>query len=195
MFRKAIVGFLAVMAAFTINAEQITQFAFIKNPDVNLRADASTSSQVVGKAECGGLYVVNEIRGDWTQVQICDGIDCEYLWISSQFVEILTDRGADESFMDSSFSFEDGDTYGLLSFERIGNDEWGNPKYNYHCLVKNNQMIRDGGNGVIVNECRPVISIMGILCQPEDWCDVVGGAVYDPDKKLLWYAGFLWNEE
>ena len=72
---------MAVMAAFSINAEQITQFTFVKNTDVNLRANASTTSQVVGKAECGDLYVVNEIRGDWTQLQVCDGIDCEYLWI------------------------------------------------------------------------------------------------------------------
>lgn len=185
---------LALVSAFASFAQEVTSYAYVTKSNVNLRTQPSTSSAVFGKAEFGNIYLVMQTKGDWTQIEVSNGPDSDYPWISSKFVETLNHTGFPKEKLDASFSYEDGPDFGMLSFENAGKDEYDNDLIRYSYWIKNRDMQNDGGTGIVVNESGTVL-YLGSLSQPEQYMDEVGSAIYDEKKGLLWYGGFLWKED
>ncbi len=184
---------LATAFTFTAFAEETESYAYVIKSNVNLRSEPSTQSKVHGKASKGDIYRIENIEGDWLRIEVFENMmDSYFPCISSQFVKILNNNPVTEDALSSTFSFEDGDLFGVLFFEKENKDEWGNDRYRYTKLIKNREFMEQGGTGVVDNTSECVLYIDNIM-QPEDFVEYP--VVYDKEQGLLWYAGFLWKED
>lgn len=190
---KKITFFLMAMTlVLGAYAQDETPYAYVTNQNVNLREKPSTSGKLFGKASQGDIYRIDgEKQGDWFQIEVSNGPDSWFPFISSQFVKVLNSTPMTEADLDKTYSFDDGNVYGLLSFEKDKTDQWGNTWYRYNILIKNRELQEMGGTGIIENKSESVLYLDNIM-QPEDYVDYP--VVYDKNQGLLWYAGFLWNE-
>lgn len=185
-----ILGLSLTIAAY---AQEDLSYAYVTKSNVNLRQGPSTSSKVVGKANSGDIHRIDKKIGDWYRIEIDEGPESWLSCISSQFVKVLNSTEMTPEVLSYSYSFEDGDIYGMLNFEKDKTDEWGNDWYRCNILVKNRQWQEQGGNGIIDNRSESVIYLGTSINNPEDYLDYP--VVYDKDQNLLWYAGYLWNKD
>lgn len=185
---------LALTMAFGTYAqeESSSSFAYVTKSNVNLRENPTTSSRVVGKANMGDIHRIEENHGAWYRIEISEGPESWYPCISAQFVKVLNNSVVPESALESTYSFDDGNIYGVLYFEKDGKDQWNNEWYQYHLIIKNRELQESGGTGVIDNSSGKVMYLNNIM-QPDEYMDYP--VVYDQRQSLLWYAGFLWNKD
>lgn len=173
---------------------ETTPYAYVKTSGVNLRARPSTSAAIGDKASEGSVYRVLSTDGDWIQVEVSYGPESSYYWMSSQFVDILKHKGFPENKLTSQFSYDKGSDFGMLTFEKLGADEYDNIKVSFHYMVKNGDLMESGGNGVVLNESGEILYFgSGALGSPDGWEDYP--IVYDAERGLLYFCGILWKEE
>ncbi len=180
--------------AFAQDDTEATTYAYVKASGVNLRTKPSTSSAIGAKASIGNIYPVLATNGEWIQVEVAEGPESNYYWLSSKFVDILKHKGFPENKLSSRFSYEKGKDFGMLNFKKIGNDEYDNTKVSFHYTIKNSDLQATGGNGIVLNKSGEILYIgTGSLLPPEGWED--SPIVYDREKGLLYFCGILWKEE
>lgn len=191
--KKIIFLLMALTMALGASAQDETPYAYVTKSNVNLREKPSTAGKVFGKASKGDIYRIDgEKQGDWYQIEVSDGPDSWFPFISSQFVKVLNSSPMTKADLDKTYSFDDGNVYGVLYFEKDKTDEWGNDWYRYNILIKNRELQEMGGTGLIENKSDSVLYIDNIM-HPEDYADYP--VVRDRNQGLLWYAGFLWKED
>lgn len=190
--KKTISLLLGMAIAAGAYAQEESKFVYVTKSGVNLRQDPSATSSVVGKANIGDIHRIENAHGDWYRIEIAEGPDSWFPCISAQFVRVLDNSAVTEDDLKSSYSFEDGDNYGMLSFEKEPNDEWGNKRYRCDILVKNRQLQESGGTGVVDNRSESVLYFDNIM-QPEAYAEY--SVVYDKAQGLLWYGGYLWKKD
>lgn len=181
---------LLALGAFAQNETGTTPYAFVNTSGVNLRNEPSTTSSVGTKANVGDVYRVLEVNGDWIQVEVCDGPDSNYYWISSRFVDILNHKDLPENKLDAMFSFERGTDTGMLVLEKKGKDANDNTVVTYSYLIA-----KDGNDAApVLNKSGECLYLWtGTLLPPEGWED--SPILYDEGKGLLYFCGILWKEQ
>lgn len=191
--RKLIAIIMSMALTVGAFAQETSSYAYVAKQNVNLRDKPSTSGKVLGKTSGGDIYrIQGEKQGDWYQIEVSEGPDSWFPFISSQFVKVLNQSDMTEKDLEKTFFFEDGDVYGMLDFEKEKTDQYCNTWYRYNKIIKNREFQEMGGTGVLENQSG-IVLFLDYLIQPEDYLDYP--VVYDKNQGLLWYAGFLWKEE
>lgn len=184
---------MSLTLALGAYAQDETSFAYVTKSNVNLREKPSTSARIFDKASKGDIYLIcGEKQGDWYQIEVSNGPDSWFPFVSSQLVKVLNSTPMTKADLDKTYSFDDGTVYGILYFEKDKTDEWGNLWYRYNVLIKNRELQEMGGTGIVESKSNSVLYIDNIM-NPEEYCDYP--VVYDRKQGLLWYDGFLWNED
>lgn len=190
---------ICVMAVATSLAD--SAFVYVTGKTVNLRQEPNTSSKILGTANHGDIYPVNDmgenvntaIKGDWIQIETfgadAEGPYSQFPYINTKFVKILNNGEIPLEALETGFMFDDGINFGFLEFQNPENEQ-----ITYSLMVKNREMQESGGNGVIDSQYSTIRFCNGILSNPEPWVDVTGSAVYDSESGLLWFAGYLWEQ-
>lgn len=189
-----LVACVVASGAFAQNEPETYPYAYVKTSGVNLRAKPSTSAAIGDKATEGSVYPVLSTNGDWIEIEVSEGPESTYYWISSKFVDILRHKGFPENKLTSLFSYAKGSDFGTLTFEKLGTDEYDNIKVSYNYIIKNKDLMESGGNGVVLNESGEIMYFgNGSLNTPDGWEDYP--IVYDAERGLLYFCGILWTEE
>lgn len=190
---------ICVMAVATSLAD--SAFVYVTGKTVNLRQEPNTSSKILGTANHGDIYPVNDmgenvntaIKGDWIQIETfgadAEGPYSQFPYINTKFVKILNNGEIPLEVLEAGFMFDDGVNFGFLEFQNPENEQ-----ITYSLMVKNREMQASGGNGVIDSQYSTVYLSNGNLSNPEPWLDVTGSAIYDSESGLLWFAGYLWEQ-
>lgn len=188
---------ICVMSSATVLAD--SAFVYVTGKTVNLRQEPNTTGKILGTANLGDIYPVNDmdgesvIQGDWIQIETLGG-DAEspyslFPYINTKFVKVLNNDEIPLEVLEAGFMFDDGVNFGFLEFQNPENEQ-----IIYSLMVKNREMQESGGNGVIDSQYSTIRFSNGILSNPEPWVDVTGSAVYDSESGLLWFAGYLWEQ-
>lgn len=190
---------ICVMAVATSLAD--SAFVYVTGKTVNLRQEPNSSSKILGTANLGDIYPVNDmgenvnsaIKGDWIQIETfgadAEGPYSQFPYINTKFVKILNNGEIPLEVLEAGFMFDDGVNFGFLEFQNPENEQ-----ITYSLMVKNREMQASGGNGVIDSQYSTVYFSNGNLSNPEPWLDVTGSAIYDSESGLLWFAGYLWEQ-
>lgn len=174
-------------------------FVYVTGKTVNLRQEPNTTGSILGTANLGDIYPVNDmdgdsvIQGDWIQIETlgadAEGPYSQFPYINRNFVKILNNDEIPLEALEAGFMFDDGVNFGFLEFQNPENGQ-----ITYSLMVKNREMQESGGNGVIDSQYSTIRFSNGNLSNPEPWIDVTGSAVYDSESGLLWFAGYLWEQ-
>ena len=190
----AILFVLAIGLSSVVQAQSDQRYAYVKKSNVNLRATPSTSGQVVAKAQEGDFMHVFGESGDW--VNVCYEIfDEETAYINKSMIVLLTDTGFPADKLDATFSVNEGDLTGYLTFEKNG----GEVKYDY--MLKSKEMVKAGGSGVIDRGDGEINYDGDNLYQPSSWPlgreNQFGTpyVIYDKNTRQLFFGGILWTED
>lgn len=198
---RRIILFLALLTT-AVGAVAQSKWAYVKGTSVNLRAEPNTSSAILGKVSSGDFLYIDQNYpiGEWVRLEIQDadeeGPYSYFPYIKSDFIRVLNADEFPSEKINSTFSFDiphkNHCTYGFLTFNRRGENE-----VECNIMVKNSELQKSGGNGIIDNRSFIVNYEDGCLRQPDEIVNFWGPecCVYDSASGLLYYAGYLWEEE
>lgn len=195
---KQLLAFIiCVICSATVLAD--SAFVYVTGQTVNLRQEPNTTGKILGTANLGDIYPVNDmdgdyvIQGDWIQIETLGGDAkspySQFPYINTKFVKVLNNDEISLEVLETGFMFDDGINFGFLEFQNPENGQ-----ITYSLMVKNREMQESGGNGVIDSQYSTIRFSNGNLSNPEPWIDVTGSAVYDSESGLLWFAGYLWEQ-
>lgn len=164
-------------------------YVYISSPRVNLRWEPSITSAICRTASYGEYFFVWDILDEWYMIDDPEeGPESTLLFVNKNFANLITGNCQIEHIDGKSFSFDDGNCFGILSFS---NPDSG--RVEYSVMIKSRELQESGGNGVLDMSSDRVEYVSGCLSQPSIFWD--SPVVYDKNAGKLLYYGMVWDED
>lgn len=193
--KKIISLSLLLMPVFMGLAQSdVSLFAVVKGSNVNIRETPSKAGEIALVANYGDVFQVYGVEGDWVKIEESYGGNGWIRYVHSSLVYLLRDDEITPDVLEDSFTLVDLDgVFGFLDFKKIDSGE----EVEYSFMIKSPELIESGGNGIIDSEFGNVRYNGSYIYQPESWNEftdyVCPQAIFDAEKHLLFFSGYIWE--